>query len=224
MQRLEKILVQKAPTKVPESPSFGNFRKVTQNPHFLKQCKGGPRKIFQKIAQKRALAWKAQQYSGENGVILYLACTYSAKTGENLGAKSSYKSSRIAKFWQFSQSHPKPAFSETVQRGDQEKLFKNRPKTSPGLKGQKARWRRKHYPLISILLECKHMKKFWHKEWLQKGPNSQVRAIFARSTKTRIFLKSANGEARETFQKSPKKYPSFERPKSTLAQIALSSN
>ena len=38
------------------------------------------------------------------------------------------KSARMAKLWQFSQGHPKPAFSEKVQRGDQEKFFKNRPK------------------------------------------------------------------------------------------------
>ena len=49
-------------------------------------------------------------------------------------------------------------------------------------------------------------------------------AIFAMSPKTRIFCKSANGGPREIFQKSPKKRPSLKRPKSTLAQMALSSN
>ena len=49
-------------------------------------------------------------------------------------------------------------------------------------------------------------------------------AIFARSLKTCIFLKSAKGGAREIFQKSPQKKRSFERPKSTVAQIALSLN
>ena len=49
-------------------------------------------------------------------------------------------------------------------------------------------------------------------------------AIFARSPKSRIFLKSANGGPREIFQKSPKKMASLKRPKSTLAQMALSSN
>ena len=36
--------------------------------------------------------------------------------------------------------------------------------------------------------------------------------------------KVQRGAPREIFQKSPKKKPSFERPKSTLAQMALSSN
>ena len=49
VQRLEKILAQKAAPKVLESPSYGNFGKVTQKPHFLKKrAKGGPREIFQK--------------------------------------------------------------------------------------------------------------------------------------------------------------------------------
>ena len=43
--------------------------------------------------------------------------TYSAKTGEDLGANSGYKSARIAKLWQFSQGHPKAAFSEKRKRG-----------------------------------------------------------------------------------------------------------
>ena len=35
-----------------------------------------------------------------------------------------------------------PHFSEKVERGDQGKFFKNRPKSSPCLKGKKALWRK----------------------------------------------------------------------------------
>ena len=53
MQRLKKILAQKAAPKLPELPSYGsNFRKVTQDPHFLKKCKGGLREIFHKSPKK----------------------------------------------------------------------------------------------------------------------------------------------------------------------------
>ena len=45
----------KAAAKVPKWPSYGNFCKVTQNPHFLKKCKGGTKENFSKIAQKTAL-------------------------------------------------------------------------------------------------------------------------------------------------------------------------
>ena len=70
MQRLEKILAQKADPKVPEWLSYGNSRKVTKNPHFLKKCKEGTEENFSKIAQKVALASMGQQHSGENGIIL----------------------------------------------------------------------------------------------------------------------------------------------------------
>ena len=46
------ILEKKAAPKKPQYPSYGNFGKVTQNPHFLKKCKGGTKGNFSKIAQK----------------------------------------------------------------------------------------------------------------------------------------------------------------------------
>ena len=56
MQRLDKILKETAATKVPEWPGYGNFRKVTQNPHFLNKCNQRTESNFSKIAQKVALA------------------------------------------------------------------------------------------------------------------------------------------------------------------------
>ena len=44
----------------------------------------------------------------------------------------------MAKLLQFWQGHPKPAFYEKVQQGDQGKCFKNRLKSSARLKGLKA--------------------------------------------------------------------------------------
>ena len=86
VQRPEKILARQAAPKVPEWPSYGNFRKVTENPHFLKKCKGGTRGNFSKIAQKEALVWKAQKHSGGNGINLYLVFPKSAKTGKDFDA------------------------------------------------------------------------------------------------------------------------------------------
>ena len=152
MQRLEKILAQKAVPKVPEWASYCNFRNVTQDLHFLKKCKGGTKENFSKIAQKVALVWKAQKHSGTNNIILYLVCTWSAKTAKDFGAKSGSKSARMPKLWQFSQGHPKAPFSEKVQRGDQGKFFKNRPKSGPPFKNPTALWRKWYYPVISIHL------------------------------------------------------------------------
>ena len=116
--------------------------------------------------------------------------------------ESGSKSARMAKLWQFSQGHTKPAFSEKVQRG---KFLKNRPKSSPRLKGPTVLWRKWHYPLISMHLKRKDWKRCGRRQRLQKCPNGQVIAIFARSPKTRIFRKSANGGKRESFHKSTKK-------------------
>ena len=49
VQRLEKILAHKAAPNVPEWPSYGNFRQVTQTRIFSKCEKGGQMEIFQKL-------------------------------------------------------------------------------------------------------------------------------------------------------------------------------
>ena len=77
-----------------------------------------------------------------------------------MGQKTGSKSARMARLWQFLQGHPKPAFSKKVQRGDQGKFFKNRPKSSPRLKGPKALWRKWHYPRTSMHLKCKDWRRF----------------------------------------------------------------
>ena len=64
------ILALTTAPKVPEWQSYGNFWKVTQNPHFLKKCEGETNRNFSKIAQKEALASKGQQDSGANVIIL----------------------------------------------------------------------------------------------------------------------------------------------------------
>ena len=137
------------------------------------------------------------------------------------GKKSGFKSARMAKLLRFSQGDPKPASSEKVQKGDQGKFFKNRPKGCPRWKRQKALWRKWQYPIISMHLKTKNWKRFRSKQRLQRCPNGQVMAIFGRSPKTRIFGKKANGRPRKTFKKSPKKYPSLQRAKSTDENVII---
>ena len=55
---------------MPEWQSYGNLSKVTQNPLFLKKSEGGTKGKFTNIAQKDALAEKAQKHSGANGITL----------------------------------------------------------------------------------------------------------------------------------------------------------
>ena len=64
------ILAETAAPEMSEWPSYGNFDKVTQNPHFLKKCKERSKRNFSEMAQKVALVWKAQKHSGANGIIL----------------------------------------------------------------------------------------------------------------------------------------------------------
>ena len=97
-----------------------------------------------------------------------------------LGQKSGSKSVRMAKLRQFLQGHPKPVFSVKVQRGDQGKYFKNRQKSSPCLKWPKALWRKLNYTLVKMCLKCKDWRRFWREQLLQKCPNDQVMAIFAK--------------------------------------------
>ena len=70
VQTLDNIFAQTAAPKVLEWPSYGNFGKVTQNPHILEKCKGGTKGNFSKIAQNDALAEKADKHSGANGIIV----------------------------------------------------------------------------------------------------------------------------------------------------------
>ena len=76
----------------------------------------------------------------------------------------------MAKLLQLLQGHPKPLFSEKVERGDQGKFFKNRAKKSPRLKGPKALGRKWHHPLISIHFKSKDWKRFWGKKAVPKVP------------------------------------------------------
>ena len=146
-----------------------------------------------------------------------LSSNYYALQGQRrdkiLKQKSGSKSSRIGKLWQFLQGHPKSAFSEKVQRGDEAKFFKNRPKRRARLNGRKTLWRNCHYPLISKHLKCKDWKRFRCKQRLQRCPNGQVMAIFARSPKTRIFCKSAKGNQEKFFKNRPKRSPRLKGPK-----------
>ena len=102
------------------------------------------------------------------------------------------------------QGHPKPAFSKKVQRGDQEKFLKSRPKSSLRLKGLKALLCKWHYPLICTYLE--------RTQRLQKCPNGQVMALFARSPKPAFSQKVQRGDQKKFFKNCPKSSPRWKGP------------
>ena len=95
-----------------------------------------------------------------------LICTRFKCKQWHFNANSGSKSARMARLWQFSRGHSKPAFSEKVQRGDQGKFFKNRPKRKPRLKGRKALLRKRYYPRITMHLKGKDARRFRRKQRL----------------------------------------------------------
>ena len=140
--------------------------------------KGAPREIFFKNRLKRKPRLKGRK--------TLLRKWYYPLLIMHLKGKD-WRSARMAKLSHFSQGDPKPAFSEKLQRGDQGKFLKNRPKSSLRLKGPKALCRKWHYPRTSMLLRCKDWRRLWRRRRLHTCPDDEVIAIFARSPKTRIF-------------------------------------
>ena len=130
--------------------------------------------------------------------------------------KAALKMPEWRSYCNFGKVTKNPCFLKKCKGRTQEN-FKKKPKSKPRLKGPKALWRKLHYTLISIQLKWKDWRRFWCKRRIQNCPNGQVMANFARLPKSRIFENSAKGGPKEIFQKSPKKKPSIERPKSTEA-------
>ena len=120
-----------------------------------KRAKGGPREISQKSPKKQPWFERPKSTLAQIALFSNLNALKLQRLEKILRQTSGSKSARMAKLWQFRQGHPKPAFSEKVQRGDEEKFFKDRPKNSPHLKGPTALWPKWHYPLISMQLKCK---------------------------------------------------------------------
>ena len=104
----------------------------------------------------------------------------------------------------FLHGHPKQVFSKKVQRGDQERFFKSRPERSPRLKGLKALWRKWHYSLISMPLNCKDWKRFRPNKRLQKCPNGQVMEFLRGHSKPAFSEKVQRGDQGKFFKNRPK--------------------
>ena len=171
---------------------------------FSKKLQRGDQVKFFKNAEKVALVSKAEKHFDPNDRIRELVCTYSAKTGQDFGGSSGSKTARMETLWQFSLGYPKPAFSKKVQRGDQGKFFKNRPKSSPRLKGPKALWRKWHYPVISMYLKCKDWTRFWRKKRLRMAKLWQ----FLQGHPKPAFSKNVQrGDQGKFFKNRPKRSP-----------------
>ena len=98
-----------------------------------------------------------------------------------------------------------PHFQKKVQRGDQGKLFKNRPKRSPCLKGPKALLRKWHYSLICMHLNCKDWRRFWGKQAAPKVPEWPSYGNLGKVTQNPHFLKKCKGGTKRNLSKIAQK-------------------
>ena len=161
MQRLHKILAQKADPKVPKWQSSAIFARSPKTRIFLKGAKGGPRDIFQtrpkirpRLKGLKAL-WRKWHYSW---IIMLLTC----KDWRLFWRKRRLQKCPNGQVMAIFARSQEPAFSKKVQRGDEEKFLKNHPKSSPCLKGSKGLWGKLNYTLYKMHLKCKDLRRFWH--------------------------------------------------------------
>ena len=103
----------------------------------------------------------------------------------------------MAKLWQFSLGHSKPAFSEKKQKGEKRKFFKNRPKSRPRLKGPKALLRKWHYPLISMHLKGRLEKILGQKSGSKSSRMTKLWQFWQGHPKPAFSEKVQRGEKRE---------------------------
>ena len=164
------------------------FRQGHPKPAFSKKrAKGTPREIFQKSPKKEPSLKKPKKTLRQTALSFYKYALIASRLETILAQKAAPKVPEWQSYGKFGKVTLNQHFSEKEERGDQGKFLKNRPKSSPRLKGLKALWWKWHYPLYSILLKSKDWARFWRKKWLKECPNCQVMAIFAWSPKTRIF-------------------------------------
>ena len=111
----------------------------------------------------------------------------------------------MAKLLQFLQGYPKPAFSEKVQRGDQQKFFKNRQKSSPHLKAATALWPKWHYPLICMQVKVQTLEKILAQKAAPKDPEWPRYGNFCKVTQNPHFLKNCKRGSEGNFLKIAQK-------------------
>ena len=146
--------------RAPEWPSYCNFCKVIQNPHFLKKCKGRTKGNFSKIPKrypslKRSISTLAPIALSFNSYALNLQ-----RLEKILAKTAARKVPKQPSYGNFGKVTQNPHFLKKERRGDQGKFFKNRPKSSLRLKGPKALWRKWHYPQTSMFLRCNNWRRF----------------------------------------------------------------
>ena len=161
--------------------------------------------MFQKSPKKQPSFKRSQSTLAQIALSSNQYALKGQRLEKVLRQKSGSKSARAARLRQFSKCHPKPAFSEKVQSGDQGKFLKNRPKSRPALKRLKALWRKWYYPPISTHLKCKDWRRFWGKKAAPKKPGRPSYGNFRKVTQTPHFLEKCKRGTKGNFSKIAQK-------------------
>ena len=157
--------------KCPNGQVIAIFARSPKTRIFGKSAKGEPREIFYKIALKGCPHWKGPRALWRKWHYPLISMHLKCKDWNCFRPKQRLKRCSNCQVMAIFGKSPKTRIFWKKQRGDQEKLLKNRPKSNPRFKGLKALWRKWHYPLIWTHLKCKHWKIFCRKERLQTCSN-----------------------------------------------------
>ena len=76
----------------------------------------------------------------------------------------------MAKLWKFSQGHPKPAFSEKVQRGGPREIFQKSPNKTPSFERPKSTLAQMALPSYKYALKVQRLEKILVQKAAPKVP------------------------------------------------------
>ena len=251
VQRLEKIYAQTAVPKVPEWPSYGNFCNVTQQPHFLKKsAKGRSREIFKKSPKKQPskilgeagkqeiLQQMFRKFQFSNGLpnryftencrwvppkalwrkwhYPLISMHFKCKDWRRFRRKQRFQKCPNGQVMQIFARSPKTCIFRKRAKGRPREVFQKSPRKQPSLQWANSTLAQMSLPTKLNPLIIQRLKKILAQKAAPKLPEWPSYGNFRKVTQNPHFLKKC--------KKSPKKQPSFGRPTSTLAQMALPSN
>ena len=129
----------------------------------IKRANGGPREIFQKSPKKLPSLKKPKKSLKQMALSSNKYALIAPRLEKILAQNPAPKVPEWQSYGTFCKVTLNQHFSEKVERRDQLKFCKNRPKSSPWLKGPKALWRKLNYTLIKMHLTYKDWRIFWRK-------------------------------------------------------------
>ena len=124
VQRLQIILALTTAPKVPEWQSYGNFRKVTQDPHFLKKWKGGTKGNFSKIAQKKPSFERPKRILAQMALSANQYALKDQRLGKILAHKAAQRVPELPSFCNFRMFTKNPHFLKKFKGGTKRNFSK----------------------------------------------------------------------------------------------------